>query len=168
MPSRVPPEAFAVYLNMGPNRSYQAVADHFKVSKAAITARAVEEKWAERLEEAERKAKETSEAKAVESLQEMSERHLRIVRVIQARALEALKVMPIHSANAAVRALVESVKLECTLRGQPSERTAISMEQLVRSEYERWMMKDGRDGWAEEEAKDGGNPGDTGQAGAVS
>ena len=139
MASRVPPEALAFYLGLGSKRSYEAVAEHFGVSKTAVTNRAVQENWQARVEETERKARETSEAKALESLEEMTARHIKIVRAIQARAYEALRSMPIHSASAAVRALVESVKLECLLRGQPSERSAVTVEDTIRKEYARWF-----------------------------
>jgi hypothetical protein len=136
---RVPPEAFAYYLGLGSNRSYESVAAHFGVSKTAITGRAVKENWHTRVIEHERKLRESSEQKVLETLEEMTGRHVKIIRAIQGRALEALKTLPIHSASVAVRALIEAVKLENILRGQPSERTAVSVEEVVRREYERWF-----------------------------
>ena len=50
MSRRIPPEAFSHYVSLGPGRSYQAVAEHFGVSKRAIVARAKAEDWQERLD----------------------------------------------------------------------------------------------------------------------
>ena len=38
---KIPPEAFDFYFELGPGRSYQAVADHFSVTKQAVTKKAV-------------------------------------------------------------------------------------------------------------------------------
>ena len=37
MNRKIPPDAFAYYFSLGPNRSYLAVAKHFGVSKQAVT-----------------------------------------------------------------------------------------------------------------------------------
>jgi integrase len=58
MNKRLPPEALAYYLNLGASRSYQAVADHFGVSKRTVTAAAARERWQAQLEQAERKSRE--------------------------------------------------------------------------------------------------------------
>ena len=75
----------------------------------------------------------------------MTQRHLRSLKVIQAKALEALKMMALGSAMDAVRALDLSIKQERTIRGEPSDRTAINVEQLIREEYDRWLHTDPED-----------------------
>ncbi len=44
---------------------------------------------------------------------------------------------------AAVRALDSSIRQERVVRGEPSDRTATSVEETIRSEYERWMTVTG-------------------------
>ena len=159
MRSRVPPDAFATYLAMGEKRSYAALAKQIGVSKAAITNRAVKEDWAAKLADAEKASSQKSEARAMETLEEMTERHIKIVRGIQSRAWEALRSMPIQSASAAVRALVEGVKLECLLRGQPSERTAVSVEDVVKKEYATWFAPVTEDGSQQTSSSNAGTEG---------
>jgi hypothetical protein len=60
--------------------------------------------------------------------------------VIQGKALEALKEFSLESAMEAVRALDLSIKHERIIKGEPSERTAVSVESIIRKEYERWMV----------------------------
>jgi hypothetical protein len=139
MSSRIPPEAFQFYLGLGPDRSYQRVADQFGVSKRAVTKLAMRERWQERVEDLERKAREGAEQKALESLEAMNLRHLKSLKVVQGKALEALRSMPLATAMEAVRALDLSIRQERLIRGEPSDRTAISVEEVVQREYERWM-----------------------------
>ena len=137
---RIPANAFDHFLSLGLSRSYQSVADWCGVSKQAVTRLAKEERWLERVAELERKARDKSEEKFVETLEAMNERHLKTLRVIQGKALEALKNFSLESAMEAVRALDLSIKHERIIKGEPSERTAVSVESIIRKEYERWMV----------------------------
>lgn len=139
MGSRIPPEAFQFYLGLGSDRSYQRVADQFGFSKRAVTKLAMRERWQERVESLEHKAREGAEQKALESLEAMNLRHLKSLKVVQGKALEALRSMPLATAMEAVRALDLSIRQERLILGEPSDRTAISVEEVVRREYERWM-----------------------------
>ena len=136
---RLPDGAFEVYFALGPDRSYQAVADKLGVSKKAVTRRAVKENWQGRIVERDRKTRAATEAKALESLEELNDRHLRILKAIQAKALEALKRLPLNNAKDAGRALIESIKQERLIRGEPTDRSAISMEETIRHEYDKWL-----------------------------
>ena len=142
MASRLPSDAFSYYLGLGSQRSYQRVADEFGISKRAVTKRADRDRWQERLAAIETEARHRSDEKAVETLEEMSDRHLRSLRIVQGKALEALRALPLGTAMEAVRALDMSIKQERTIRGEPSDRSAISVEQVIREEYERWMTHD--------------------------
>ena len=93
---KIPQEAFSLYRSLGDKRSYQAVADHYSVSKRAVTLRAARERWQERLREGVTKA---------ECIQEMDERHLRIARFLGEKALEAMRRIPLEELLAAVREL---------------------------------------------------------------
>jgi tetratricopeptide (TPR) repeat protein len=112
MAGKIPADAFDFYFGLGAQRSYQAVADRYQVSKRAVTKLAAKEHWQERVEELEKKARQTIEQKAVENLGNLNDRHLKLLRVIQARALETLKSMPLKTAMDAVRALDLSIRQE--------------------------------------------------------
>ncbi len=139
MAGKLPTDAFDVYMSLGPSRSYQAVADHFGVSKRAVTNRATKERWQQRSGELEAKARQGAEQRLVETLEEMNTRHLRSLRVVQARAIEALRNHPLESAMDAVRALDISIRQERVIRGEPGDRTTVQLEEIVRREYSRWM-----------------------------
>lgn len=140
MANRIPPDAFHFYLGLGPVRSYQAVGDRYGVSKRAVTKLATRERWQDRVVELERKAREGAEQKALESLEAMNLRHLRSLKVVQGKALEALRSMPLSTAMEAVRSLDMAIRQERLIRGEPSDRTAISVEEVIKREYQRWML----------------------------
>ena len=48
--------------------------------------------------------------------------------------------MPLSSAMDAVRALDSSVKQERLVRGEPTDRAAVNVEEVIRREYDRWMV----------------------------
>jgi len=149
---KIPPNAFEIYFAMGPGRSYDALAERFKVSKQAVTKLATKERWQERCAEIEHRAQAESKEKAVDLLNEMNERHLRVLRAIQAKALETLKEKPLRTGMDAVRALELSIRHERVIRGEPSERTQMSVEEVTRREVNRWMTVIDTD---EEEEGDG-------------
>ena len=140
MKRRIPPNAFDAYLAMGTGRSYQALANKFSVSKQAITKLARKEDWQRKLEEVEDKVRSDSLDQAIDVLGEMNERHLKVVRVIQGKALRTLQDLPLRSGMDAVRALEIAIRQERLIRGEPSERTATSVEDATRREMQRWMV----------------------------
>ena len=119
---KLPPDAFEYYVGLGPSRSYREVAEHFGVSKRAVTHRATSEKWQDRLQGIERAALRLAEERLTESLSEMYSRHLKLINVIQGKALETLQAVPIISAWDAVKALDLSMRLESKIRAKPSDR----------------------------------------------
>jgi len=143
MTSRIPPGALEYYLGLGAERSYQKVADHYGVSKRSVTKLATRERWQDRVAALERQAREGAEKRALESLESMNLRHLKALKVIQGKGLEALRAMPLSTAMEAVRALDMAIRQERLIRGEPSDRTAVSVEEVVRREYERWMLPEG-------------------------
>ena len=165
MNRKLPPEAFDHYLELGVDRSYQAVAERYGVSKVAVVQRAKRDRWQERLRELEKKAREQADKKAVETLEAVRERQLKAARIVQARALEAMRILPPERAIKAAAALQIAWKHELLLLGEPTERTA-NMEEVVRREYERWMGSEEAD--VPEGADDGhGEEAGDQQAGAV-
>jgi hypothetical protein len=162
--NRLPPAAaLAFYLGLGTNRSYEAVAGKFGVSKQAVVKLANKERWQERLQVVEQQAQQSVERAAAESLEVMNERHLQTLRVIQRKSLEALKTMPLNTAMEAVRALDMALTKERLIRGEPSDRTAFSVETAIRQEFEQWMTTDedyAMDQIDDEQADDAGDASD--------
>ena len=139
---KIPPEAFEYYVRLGPCRSHRAVANHYDVTKRAVTKHATSENWSERLAEIEQKSREETDAKLVEVVGEMRERHLKTVRAIQARSLEALRQYPLANGMEAVRAAEAAIKLERLVVGEPVERSSVSVEDVTRREMDRWLLPD--------------------------
>jgi len=139
MNRKIPPDAFSFYFSLGTGRSYQAVAEHYEVSKRAVSNMAEREGWQARLAELERKARDRVDEKAVETLEDMNSRHLKVLRFIQNKAIEALKATPIESAMDAVRAYGMTLDKERTIRGEPSDRTQVDLAEITREEMRRLL-----------------------------
>ncbi len=141
MPKRkIPQDAFTYYMTLGPSGTYEQVAEKYEVSKRAIAKLASKERWQEQVAELNEKARRASAERALETLEDMNSRHMKSMQVIQKRALEALKSMTLQSAMDAVRALDISIKQERTIRGEPSDRTAVSVEDTIKREFQRWTV----------------------------
>ncbi len=136
---KIPPEAFDFYFSLGPSRSYQAVAEKYAVTKRAVTNLAKREGWQRRLAEIEAKAREEADKKKAQTLEAIHERQLQSLRLVQRRSIERLRETPIETAAEAARALTQSIKQENVILGEPGDRTALSIEDTIRREYERWM-----------------------------
>ena len=154
MSRRIPPDAFDIYYAMGATRGYKGLAQRFGVSKRSIVKVATREKWQERITELERKARERSDNKLLESIEAMHTRHIKTLQAVHARALEALRSMPLESAMQAVRAIEIVIREERVARGEPSDRQAVNVAELIKNEYERVMVADDEDDTDEE--NDGG------------
>lgn len=144
MSGKIPDDAFDWYV--AHDSTYRSVAERYGVSKRAVVAHAKKHCWPERLEKLRKQSRERSEERLAENLEEMNTRHLRALRAIQGKALETLRSMPLASAMEAVRAIDLSIKHERIVRGEPGERTAVSVEEVVRREYDRWMTDGEHDG----------------------
>jgi hypothetical protein len=122
---KIPEDAFDLYVRLGPARSYRAVAEHYGVTKRAVTSRATRDGWQARLREIECRARSRADEELEEVLAEMYARHLRILHVIQGKALESLRALPLTSAWDAVKALDLVIERETKIRGiaehQPSD-----------------------------------------------
>jgi hypothetical protein len=139
---KIPPDAFSYYVSLGVSRSYQAVASHIGVAKASVTKRARLESWQRRVGEIESKARAASDERAVETLEAVSGRHLKAMRVVQGKALEALRTMSLADAMDAVRALDMAIRQERLILGEPTDRNAVSVEDVIRREYEKLMVEE--------------------------
>jgi hypothetical protein len=139
---KIPADAFDYYFSLGPSRSYRAVAEHYSVTKRAVTNLAKREDWQHRLVEVENEARARADKKKVDSLEAVTDRHLKALRLVFGKGIEALRNMPIDTPADAMRAIALAIREERVALGEPSDRTAISVEDTIRSEYERWMVVD--------------------------
>ncbi len=141
MPRRkIPPDAFDFYFGLGPGRSYQAVAGEYGVTKRAVTKLAAKERWQDQIATLERKARENSDERKVDALQASHEQRLQALRMVLGKGLEGLRQMAIDSPRDAIRAIGLAVREIRVELGEPSERTAVSIEDTIRREYKRWMV----------------------------
>jgi len=158
MERKLPPDAYSYYLSLGTKRSYQAVADHFEVSKQTVTKRAVRENWQDRIAELERDSHARAEKKYSDTLDEMNDRHIKMYTAVLGKAIETLRAMPITTAWQAIRAIDMFTKNERMARELPTERTAMSVEQVLRDEFKAWMLKPGEEeDWSVFEQPAGGD-----------
>ena len=149
MNKKLPPQAFSFYLGLGQSRSYDAVAKHFGVTKRSVTNLAAKEGWQQKVQASDQAARARAEEKVQETLEEMNERHLKTVQLIQRKALEALRTMPIDTGMDAVRALVLAVEKERLIRGEPTDRTVIDTEALIRREAALWLTTAEEEDWSD-------------------
>ena len=126
-------------MNLGPARSYEALAQRLGAAKRSITRLAAREKWQERLLKIESQARERLDEKMVETMEAVNARHLKIFRAVLTKGLQALQAMPLSSAEAAVRAIEVAVRGERLVLGEPTDRNAVSIEEVIKKEYENWM-----------------------------
>jgi len=143
MRRRIPADAFDYYHGLGPGRSYAAVARHFKVSVRGVTKRALKDGWQERIARIEAAAREKADQKAAESLEAINVRHLQMLRAIQAKALQGLQRLSLDHGMDCVRALELAIRQERIVIGEPGDRTAVDVQDVIRREYERWMTRGG-------------------------
>jgi len=137
---KLPADAFEHYFALGPERSYQAVADRFGSSKTAVANLAATENWPELVRERELQLKESAAKKALETLEEMNERHVKLLKLVQKKAIEALRSYPLTTAMEAVRSLEMAIRNERLILGEPTDRSALNVEEIIRREHQRWLM----------------------------
>lgn len=139
---KLPEDAFAFYVGLGAERSYQAVAEHFGVTKRTIVRAATREGWTARLAAIEASAQERADAKLAEGLAQTRERHLKLLRAMASRAAQAIQAYPLTNGMEGMRVAEMTIRLERLIMGEPTERAGISVEQITRSEIERLLVVD--------------------------
>ena len=140
MNRKLPPDAFDFYVNLGPDRSYEKVAEEYGISKRGVTKAAHREDWAGRLAKIEAGARQATDKKLGETIEAMNQRHLKVMKAVLGKALETLKSLPLTNAMDAVRAIDMSLKQERLIRGEPSERTAMTIAETTREEMRRLLV----------------------------
>ena len=156
MPTRkIPQDALAYYVSMGPDRSYQKVAEHYGVTKRAIVNVAKRDRWQAQVEELEHTAREDAREKMRATIEATYEQHMKALRLVFGKGVEALKAMAIDTPADAMKAIQLAIREMRVALGEPTDRTAVSVEDTIRREYERWMtVADSSDD--PEEESDGG------------
>jgi hypothetical protein len=118
-----------------------------RLNEDTYTVQLIDEK--ERLRSIETKAREASDQKTQETLEAIRTRHLRGLRFIQAKAIEVLKGGTLESAGEAARTFTAALKEERVIIGEPSDRTAVTVEDVIKREYARWMVIEEEEGDAD-------------------
>jgi len=145
MQKKLPSDAYDYYVSLCTGRSYQAVANHYGVAKQTVVTRALNERWQARIEALEREARITADKRFQEELIAGKEIHFKACRAILGKGIETLKSVPMTSAMDAVRAIDMAIRNERMLLGEPTERSAVSVEQVLREEFHNWMLKPGEE-----------------------
>lgn len=128
--TKLPPEAFALYVNLGISRSYATIAAHYGVTKRCVVHRATTEKWQDQLRVIEIEAKNNALKEAVEDIHKVNSRHLRSYMLLQAKALDYLLRNPIDSTSDAARILNLGILGERLVRGEPVHRREILLGRI--------------------------------------
>ena len=140
---KIPQDALAFYVSLGAERSYQKVAKEYGVTKRAVVNVATRERWQEQVEELERTAREDAREKMKSTIEATYEQHMKALRLVFGKGVEALKGMAIDNPADAMKAIQLSIRGMRVALGEPTDRTAVSVEETIRREYERWMVVGG-------------------------
>lgn len=142
MNKKIPADGFSYYFSLGPGRSYDAVAEKYGATRRGVADHAKRERWQQRIDELEQRAREQADEKALESVAEMNVRHIREARFLQSKGLEGLKSGRPELLSACGKLVASGLTLERLIRGQATERTE-NVENIIRREYDRWLVRDG-------------------------
>lgn len=163
---KIPPDAFDFYFSLGTRRSYQAVSEKYGVTKRAVTSLAKRENWQRRMIEVEAQARAKADQRKVETSEAAKERHLQALRLVLGKGIEALRQMQILTPMDAVRAISLAVREMRVELGEPSDRTAVSVEEIIKREYERWVVVEAQESdLPDDRDADRGEAGEIGSAG---
>jgi hypothetical protein len=127
-------KAFDVYVRMGPARSLVELRAALRQqpglvgltrgpSLSSLEAWSSALHWQDRLADLEREARQRDEEEQIQALREMDESQIREGLALQQKGIERLNQIELEdlTANDAVRAVIEGVKLERLARGEPTE-----------------------------------------------
>ena len=124
-------EAFCVYRDLGPERTFVAVAERLRKSDSLIRRWKEKYNWSERVRLYDNELEKQAMAKAVKERKAMTERHIKIAMQMQKKALEALQAL--NKKDMSPRDIKEYIKLatelerinriDCTLKNEGEVRT---------------------------------------------
>jgi len=143
---KIPENAFETYVAMGPERSYQALADKLKVDKRSVVRHAAKEKWTERMAKIQEATRAATDRKLVADLRAVRERQLMEARALRGSALKAMKDLPPEKAlKVAASALSIAWRQELLVLGEPTDRQASTIEEITRRELDTLLLRDGEE-----------------------
>lgn len=123
-------QAFDLYWRLGAGRSIEGLHAALSAQGAAPGLRTLYEwsrtyHWQSRLADLERAARRAEDEARIAAIREMEDRHAKEALLLQQKGAEWLTQLPADdvSADAAIRAIAEGVRLERLVRGQVTERT---------------------------------------------
>lgn len=137
---KLPPDAFALYVALGLDRSFGAIAAHYKCSKQAVARASRREGWMPRLAEIKAAARKETDAKLAESVAEADERHRKMLRGMSARAMKGIAEHPIDNGMDSIRAAATVIKLERLLLNQPTSHSSVEVQATTKAEMERFLV----------------------------
>ncbi|MCK6446178.1 MAG: hypothetical protein L6Q99_07265 [Planctomycetes bacterium] len=105
-------DAFQFYFSLGEGRSYEAVANHFGVSKTTVANVAKREDWQANVERLNAAVREANEKRAVDAVTAMNERHAKLARLAAGKGAEHLAQGRIERTADALRALKFGIEEE--------------------------------------------------------
>ena len=122
-------QAFERYWRLGGGRTIERLHDELPNTPSLRTLYEWSRRyrWQQRIADIEAAARRVGDEARVEAVREMEERHIKEALLLQQKGtawLSGLEAGDV-TADAAVRALVEGVRLERLLRGEPTARTEI-------------------------------------------
>jgi len=164
---KLPEDAFAFYVALGTDRSYDAVAAHFQVNRRTVVRGAARDRWAERLEAIEQTTRALNDAKLAGEIHEMHMQHNKLLKAMASRVASALQSYQLTSAMEGLRGAEIVIKLQRTIAGEPAEKTSVSVERVTRGELARFLTTDAEDDWSRFEGKPDNPAGDDGEEGAA-
>lgn len=148
---KLPDDAFERYVALGPDRSYQLLAEKLGVDKRTVVRMASREKWTERLAKIQEEARATADKKLVSDLHAVREQQLREVRFLRAEALKAMKGLTPEKAVKIAGALAIAWKHELLLLGEPTDRHVSTVEEVTKREIGTLLLQSGEeDNWNED------------------
>ena len=119
-------QAFTIYRELGPARSHRAVAGRLGKSRPLVDRWAIQWRWAERAAAWDQEVERRRQAAYFSEITEMARRHVQQALALQAKALQRLRDLDVGELSpvAALRFIMEGVKLERLVRGAPTENVA--------------------------------------------
>jgi hypothetical protein len=133
----MPTDSFERFMGLGPNRTYQKLADVLGVSKRSVVRRARRDGWQARIARIQVDAQVKVDAKLADDVADVNERHLKTLRVLQAKALQGLSSMALRSPMDCVRTLDLAIKAERSVLGKDKGEHQTTLEELVLASMDR-------------------------------
>ena len=138
---RMPSDSFERFMGLGPQRTYQKLADALGVSKRSVVRRARRDAWQTRLAKIAVEVQVKTDAKLADDGADVNARHLKTLRLLQARALQGLASLPLRSGTDCARILDMAIKAERSVLGKDKPERGTTLEELVGLS----MLRDGLD-----------------------